>query len=60
MYLVKVSVGNTGWQYMAQAGVHGDAWSPYTSAWAMQLFCHPKYSISYRAVLTFKAGSGGE
>ena len=29
-------------------------------AWAMQLFCHPMYSISYGALMIFMVGGGGE
>ena len=35
-----------------QRGLHGNAW--------LQLFCHPKYSILYGALILFTVGSGQE
>ena len=45
---------------MPQRGMHGDAWSPCIPLWGMQLFCHPKYSILYGALMIFVVGGGGE
>ena len=53
-----------GWRWWGVSnsctGMHGDAWSPCMPIWAMQLFCHPKYSILYGALMIFMVGGGGE
>ena len=43
-----------------QRGLHGNAWLPCSPLWVLQLFCHPKYSILYGALILFTVGSGQE
>ena len=41
-----------------QTGLHGNAWLPCSPVWVLQLFCHPKYSILYGALILFTVCSG--